>query len=443
MINKDLIKQQNEGIMQKMADALQNNDVEGAADALQSFQNSVAERIEAEFEQYKNVTDMGVLQQRGLRVLTSEENDFYQKFIEAVKMEDNHGIGNLTNALPVTIVDRVIEDMQKEHPLLSAITLQNAYGQTKLVMNAIQMSGLLGKWGQITSAITQEVAGNIKTVDVTTSKYTAFFLIPKDFVKFNFGFAPMWVDQYIRIVLAEVVANGLERTIISGNGKDQFIGMTMDISSTNNGAYSQKEAVALADWDAAYRDIIAGLAIDSNGDYRNIPEVLLVVNPIDYIKKLRRAKKTSIDVDVLDMINSSYPTRVVTSVFMPVGKAAVGIAKNYFAGINGGNSGTIEYSDEYQFLEDNRVYTVREYGHGQPIDNTSFAYLDISDVAPYGLPVEMVSGSDTNPLTRVYTEDDLTAMTVDQIKAVATLRGYTITKSVKAEVIAEFLAQQN
>lgn len=33
-------------------------------------------------------------------------------------------------------------------------------------------------------------------------------------------------------------------------------------------------------------------------------------------------------------------------------------------------------------------------------------------------------------------------MTVTAIKALATERGYTITKSVKAEIIAEFLAQQ-
>lgn len=441
MINRDLIKEQNESIMQSMADALQNNDVEGAAKALQNFQNSVAERIEAEFEQYKNVSDMGVLQQRGLRTLTSDENEFYQKFIEAVKQEDTHGITNLSSAMPVTIIDRVIEDMQKEHPLLTAITLQNAYGQQKLVMNAVQMSGLLGKWGPITSAITQEVTGALKTVDVTTSKYTAFFLIPKDFVKFNFGFAPMWVDQYIRTILAEVIANGLEKTIIAGDGKDQFIGLTMDIASTTDGKYSQKEAVKLANWDGAYRDVIADLAVDGNGDYRNIPEVLLIVNPIDYIRKLRRAKKTSIDVDVLDMISSSYPTRVVTSVFMPVNHAAVGIAKNYFAGINGGNSGIIEYSDEYQFLEDNRVYTVREYGHGQPIDNSSFTYLDISEVASYGLPVEIV-GSESDPTTKTYTEDELSAMTVDQIKALATSRGYTLTKTAKADIVSEFLSLQ-
>lgn len=37
----------------------------------------------------------------------------------------------------------------------------------------------------------------------------------------------------------------------------------------------------------------------------------------------------------------------------------MGIAKKYFMGIGAGSSGKIEYSDEYQFLEDNRVYTTK------------------------------------------------------------------------------------
>lgn len=44
---------------------------------------------------------------------------------------------------------------------------------------------------------------------------------------------------------------------------------------------------------------------------------------------------------------------------------------------------------------------------------------------------------------KVYTQQELNAMTIDQIKALATERGYTITKTLKAEIIAEFLTQQN
>lgn len=400
MINNDLINQESQKFMQGMMSALQSGDAEAAAKALQEMQTGICNIIEQEFEQYHGTGDMEVLQSRGLRMLTSEETTWYQKFIGAVKTGAKQEITNLTTAMPVTIIDRTITDMKKNHPLLSKIDITDAAGAQKLVMNGVQMAAKLGGWGKITSAIATELKGQIKTIDVTVAKYTAYFIIPKDFVKFNFTFAPMWVDQYIRIILSESIAFGLEKTIISGDGSDQFIGMTMDISSTSNGKYSQKEAVAISNFDEDYSGVVAGMAKDDNGDDRNVPAVLLVVNPQDYIKKIRRLQNTLIyGTGAVDMINNTYPTEVVQSSMIPEGKAVAGIAKNYFAAINGGTSGIIEYDDSNQFLEDNRVYTTRVYGNGQPVDNTSFAYLDISAVEPPALPVLIKGGTVTMKTT--------------------------------------------
>ena len=79
------------------------------------------------------------------------------------------------------------------------------------------------------------------------------------------------------------------------------------------------------------------------------------------------------------------------------GEAILGIAKNYFMGIGAGSSGKIEYSDEFQFLEDNRVYTTKMYGMGRPKDNNSFQYLDISKLKPQSLKVE-VTNTEDNPV---------------------------------------------
>ena len=390
MINKDLIKQQNTLIMQKMTDALKSNDAEGAANALQEIQTGIMDAIENEFNQYKDVSDMNVLQSRGLRTLTSEETEWYQKFIKAAKSGAKQDITNLTSAMPVTIIDRVIEDMKKEHALLSEINIQNAAGAQKLVMNGVQMASKLFRWGAIGSAIAEQLTGAIKVADVTTAKGTAYFIIPKDFVKFNFTFAPMWVDQYIRLILSEAVAFGLEKAIVEGNGNNCMIGMEMDISTNSGGTYSKKTKTVLADFEDAYTAVIADLAIDGNGDTRVVPEVLMIVNPVTYIKKIRRVQNAIVPgIGVVDLLSNSYPTKVVQSVMVAEDDAVVGIAKNYFCGINGGNSGIIEYSDEFQFLDDNRVYTTRVYGHGQPIDNTSFAYLDISGAEAPAFPVKV------------------------------------------------------
>lgn len=386
MINKDLLRQE---FSDALAKALEAGDADATAAAFETFSNNILQAIEEEFNQYGNVSDMAVLQHRGLRVLTAEENAWYKKFIDAARIGTKQAITNIGDAMVPTIWDRVIEDMKKDHPLLSAIDIQNAAGAVRLVLNATQMSAKLGSWGAIGSSITTEVTGQIKSIDVTDAKYTAYFLIPKDFVKFNFSFAPMWVDQYVRIILSECCANGLEKAMVTGNGNKEPIGLAFDISSSVNGVYSEKEAEALTDWDE-YAELIAdNLLVDDNGDYRNISEVLMVVNPIDYIKTIRPSMNAITPAGIIDKVNHEFPTRVVTSAFVTEGYAKVGIAKNYFMAINGKDSGIIEFSDEAQFLDDIRVYTTRVYGKGQPVDNTSFINVDISDLGRYVWPVKV------------------------------------------------------
>ncbi len=50
--------------------------------------------------------------------------------------------------------------------------------------------------------------------------------------------------------------------------------------------------------------------------------------------------------------------------------------------------------------------------------------------------------TETEPVKSSYTQTELEAMTIDQIKAIAETKGYTITKTTKAEIITEFLAAQ-
>lgn len=378
MLNKDLIQQKAASIMNQLAAALGEGNADAASAAFQTFQTTILESIEAEFEQYRTISDMAVLQQRGLRTLTSEETEWYQKFIGAVKAGTRQAITDITSAMPVTIFDRTIEDMQREHPLLSQINIENAAGMMRIVMNGADLAEKLGTWGAVGSGFTQELAGKIKTADLTAAKYTAFFLVPKDFTRFNFTFAPMWVDQYVRVMLSNSVAYGLEKSILTGDGKNQFIGMIMDTSSNAEGVYSAKSAEPLADFDEAYSAAVAKLAVRADGSTRTFPEVLMVVNPVDYIKKIRRVQNAVTSAGIIDLLSLAYPTRVVQSCMIEEGKAVIGIAKNYFAAINGGTSGIVEFDDSAQFVEDNRVYTTRVYGTGMPVDNTSFSYLDIS-----------------------------------------------------------------
>ena len=72
--------------------------------------------------------------------------------------------------------------------------------------------------------------------------------------------------------------------------------------------------------------------------------------------------------------------------------------------------GRIEYSDQYQFLEDNRVYLIKLYANGFPMDNNSFLVLDISGLIPATLQVTTV----TPPAAS--TNDDLASLSLGAAK---------------------------
>ena len=117
----------------------------------------------------------------------------------------------------------------------------------------------------------------------------------------------------------------------------------------------------------------------AHGIKRTIKEVLLIVNPVDYLTKIMPATSQLVNgVWVKDVF--PFPTKVVQSTKVPTNSAIMGIAKKYFMGIGTAKGGKIEYSDDYRFLEDERVYLIKLYGTGRPVDNAAFLHLDISNI---------------------------------------------------------------
>jgi hypothetical protein len=70
-------------------------------------------------------------------------------------------------------------------------------------------------------------------------------------------------------------------------------------------------------------------------------------------------------------------------------------------GIGAGTSGgKIEYSDEYKFLDDERVYLTKLIGNGRALDNNAFILLDITGLVPAQLQVVVSNYEQTvKPLT--------------------------------------------
>jgi len=83
-----------------------------------------------------------------------------------------------------------------------------------------------------------------------------------------------------------------------------------------------------------------------------------------------------------------FPTTVYISNAVDEGKAVLFLENEYFMGVGGAKNGVIEYSDEYKWLEDMRVFKVKQYGTGRATDNTCALYLDISKLEPAYLTVK-------------------------------------------------------
>lgn len=397
MRNKDLLKQENTQLMQALSQALKDDDQEAMASAFAQFANGVQEMIMEEYGDLRQTQDAAVLASRGIRQLTSEEKVFYQTWIDASKSPNpQQALVDIQKAMPETIIDSVIEDMQEAHPLLSAIDFINCQGAIKMIVNADNID--LATWDALTTAIATELAGKIDTMDMTLAKLSAFIPVAKDML----ALGPVWLDNYVRIILSEASAGGLEKGILKGSGKNQPIGMCKDLDgAVTQGVYADKTKVKLTTLEPVeYCAAVAPLAKKPLGGYRTVPEVMLVVNPVDYIQKVLPSSTVRATDGTYKNNVFPYPTKVVQSAVLDEGEGIMGLAKKYFMGIGAGSSGKIEYSDEYQFLEDNRVYITKMYGMGRPKDNNAFQYLDITSLKPMPLKVEVTNGEENPVVTK-------------------------------------------
>ena len=91
-----------------------------------------------------------------------------------------------------------------------------------------------------------------------------------------------------------------------------------------------------------------------------------------------------------------YPMSVIQSAAVASGKAVLGLGYKYFMGLGmSSRAGRIEYSDEFKWLEDERVYKIKLYANGMPMDNNAFQYLDISGLKPLTIAVSVEGQIDT------------------------------------------------
>lgn len=354
---------------------------------MNAYSEDLANAIRKDMQ--KEQGDNAVLNSRNVNRLTSDEKKFYNALVseDHVNTDTNWKDGKL---LPETVVDRIFEDIESEHPLLKYINIQRTGLKTRVIRSVPEGQVV---WGKIFGEIRGQLEATFYEQDVTLGKATAFVVVPKDLKDAGV----QWVDRYVRLQIKEAFAVAIEKTAIQGLGKaqDQPVGLMKEINRSN-GAVSDKAVagtLTLKDPDTSIReigDVIKNLSIkefyDKEGNVKKskganvLNNVVIALNPADYIYT---------GVAFMQLHNGSYVSPIPfnmtfeQSEFVPQGKA-VAFDKtryNFYAG----SEVIVREFDQTLALEDMDLYTAKQFLYAEPDDNkTSFVY-DV-DFSTLGAP---------------------------------------------------------
>lgn len=391
MQNLDIKNKARQEILQRMSTAAQEGNQEAFQLAFEEMCQQIETSVLEQARQLQNETDVAVLASRGVRQLTSKEKEYYQAVIGAMKSDNpKQALANVEVTMPETIIDSVFDDLQTSHPLLSRINFVPVTGLVRMMVNTNGYQ--TAAWGKLGAEIIQELTSGFKEVDMTQDKLSAFLPVCKDMLDLG----PEWLDNYVRQVLTEALANGLEEAIVNGTGKEMPIGMMRQVGdevSVSGGVYPEKVPVKITKMDNIQLGNAASiLSMNEKGQARVVDDLIMLVNPSDYYSKVLPAIQYALP-------SGGYGTAlpfdmdIIQSVGAPVGKAVLGIAKRYFLGAGLGNQGRILFSDDYRFLEDERVYLIKLLANGFAKDNNAFVVLDITNLQPAYYKVEVVEST--------------------------------------------------
>lgn len=371
-----------DAIRAAMQKAINSGDNDAYMQAFDDLCEYTAHKVDQDFsaaiDEMRQETDRAIMAKRGQKQLTSEEHDYFQSLLTAMRSDrPRNALENLDKTFPVTVFETVFDNLRTEHELLSKIDFRNAAGNLKMLYSTDGYQE--AQWGELCDEIVRELSGGFATIDVMSKKLSAFIVTCKPGMEIG----PDWLARYVIEVLQEAFANGLEAGIVNGSGANGPIGMMRDVgpdAQVVGGAYPEKAAITVTDMDAqTLGRIVRLMALTESGKPKKPGRLMIVVNPYDYYGDYFAA--THIRLSDGGYVSAlPFGIETVQSVAVPIGKAILGVGSEYFAAIAYGKDGKVESSDHAMFVEDKRVSIVKGYGNGRPKNNRAFQVLDISNL---------------------------------------------------------------
>lgn len=341
--------------------------------ALEAYVTAIAEdagkQVRAEYDELKNVTDNRVLEARGIPTLTAEETKFYN---EAVKS----GGFNSDIVWPETILERVFENLQKDHPILSIINFTPTVGRVKVIR--ARRTGV-AVFGPLHKDLEGQLDSKFGASEFVQLALTAFFLVSND----TLDLGPRWIDRFINLSLTEAVRDIWAEKIIAGTGNDEPIGLLKDLDgAVTAGVYPDKATAGTLTFgkDKIVTEVAGVMKklskftykVDKTDEgevkYRSVAgKVFLIVNPVNYwdiVSRITFANLNNIYGSAMPFIDVK---NIIESVDVPENKLIAFVEGEYDATQSRAEKVSV-YKETFA-MKRATLYAVDMLGNGYPTNN--------------------------------------------------------------------------
>ncbi|KUH44882.1 phage major capsid protein [Bacillus mycoides] len=348
------------------AKATQEGTPEEQTAALNSMIEALATDVRVDILNQVNesMVDRSIMQSRGSNVLTSEEMKFFNAVVQDGGFKD-------TEILPKTTQERIFDDLVDGHPFLQHVGLENLGAVTEFIYGDPEGAAV---WGPLFGDIQGQLNATFRKEPITQLKLTAFIPLSNDML--NLG--PVWVERYVRTMITEAMAVGLERGFVIGTGKNEPIGLLKDPSgNVVGGVYPDKKVAGTLTFEPGRKTInelknvvkLLAKKLKADGKDADKPKniagkVVMVTNPFDTFDV--QANATTLNAAGVYVTSLPFNPTPTESVFVPQGKVLFFVKGEYIAAMGG--TEPIKKFDQTLALEDATLYIAKQYATGKPKD---------------------------------------------------------------------------
>ena len=365
-----LSEERKQEIIQRVNEAQAGEKAQAITEAMESVAAEACEQLTRQIleEAERTRTDEAFKASLGLRALSQEEQDFYQK----IKAGPQMGVtASQIDILPTQIIDRTLEDIQKDSGILELINFAHA-GVKKWLFGSATGAAV---WGALTADIDGELAVTITGENLEVFKLTAYIVIPKAIRDLELGY----VDKYFRAKLQEAMHAGIVDGYLNGDGKTAPIGITKKIATVNaQGQHTAKTVLStLTGFTPAQIAPVAQTL--SHSGKRTVDRIYLICNPMDAYQYVFPAMYG--DSLIAGWVDKSFiPMTVIQEPGMTQGKGALTLKGKYTMGFSGVK---VDEYRETKALEDADLFIGKVYANGRADDDDCAVIFDVTQLAPY------------------------------------------------------------